>query len=82
MNEYPQEDNDNQEEFLLDQRAKSETAAEENLVAQGSVMNNIKALLIKRMHIYKRDKIGLVCEIIVPVLLVILGLILSKVAAS
>ena len=51
---------------------------EENLVAQGSIMDNIIAVITKRMHIYKRDKTGLVCEIIVPVILVILGLSLTK----
>jgi hypothetical protein len=30
------------------------------------------------MHIYKRDKTGLICEIIVPIVLVILGLALTK----
>ena len=34
---------------------------------------------MKRFNIYKRDKCGLVCEIIVPVVLVILGLSLLQI---
>ena len=41
-------------------------------------MDNISALLTKRMHIYKRDKSGLICEIIVPIILVTLGLCETK----
>ena len=41
-------------------------------------MDNITAVITKRMHIYKRDKTGLICEIIVPVVLVIVGLCLTK----
>ena len=33
-----------------------------------------KALLAKRFHIYKRDKFGLLCELIIPIILVIGGL--------
>lgn len=35
--------------------------------------NNVEALLTKRLKIYKRDKIGLICEILVPSLLVLIG---------
>ena len=46
----------------------------ENLVGKGTLWESIKALLIKRFHIYKRDKCGLVCELLVPVILVLFGL--------
>ena len=46
----------------------------ENLVGKGTLGQSIKALIIKRFNIYKRDKCGLCCELIVPVILVLLGL--------
>ena len=46
----------------------------QNLVGNGSLCESIKALIVKRFNIYKRDKCGLVCEIIVPVILVLMGL--------
>ena len=45
----------------------------ENLVGNGSVLENMTALLTKRFHIYKRDKAGLLCEVFVPLALVLLG---------
>ena len=62
----------------FDPNKDSEYVEEENLVAKGSLSDNITAVLAKRMHIYKRDKSGLVCEIIVPIILVIFGLALTK----
>ena len=56
----------------------AEYVEEENLVNQGSIMETISALFAKRAHIYKRDKSGLVCEIVVPIVLVILGLAETK----
>lgn len=41
--------------------------------------DNITAVITKRMHIYKRDKTGLICEIIIPIILVIFGLLLTKI---
>ena len=52
----------------------------ENLVGAGSLWSSVKALLIKRFNIYKRDKCGLVCEIVVPIILVIFGLSLLQVS--
>lgn len=49
----------------------------ENLVGDGTLIGNIGALITKRFHLYKRDIIGLICEIIVPVILVIIGLIIT-----
>ena len=46
----------------------------QNLVGNGSLCESIKALIVKRFNIYKRDKCGLVCEIVVPIILVLLGL--------
>ena len=56
----------------------AEYVEEENLVNQGSIMETISALFAKRAHIYKRHKSGLVCEIVVPIVLVILGLAETK----
>ena len=46
----------------------------ENLVGSGSIGESLKALLTKRFNIYKRDKCGLVCEVLVPVILVLFGM--------
>ena len=46
----------------------------ENLVGSGTLWGSIKALLVKRFNIYKRDKCGLICELVVPIILVIFGL--------
>jgi len=48
-------------------------------VPKKSLCLSIKALLAKRFHIYKRDKCGLICEIIIPIILVILGLLFLQV---
>lgn len=40
---------------------------------------NIEAMLTKRFLIYKRDKCGLCCELIVPVFLVLFGSLLTKI---
>jgi len=49
------------------------------LVGNSTVGDNISALLVKRLNIYKRDRAGLACEVIVPFFLVILGCALSKI---
>lgn len=51
----------------------------ENLVGNGTLGQSVWALIIKRFNIYKRDKCGLVCEILVPVILVLLGLSLLQI---
>lgn len=51
----------------------------ENLVGNGSVCSSIKALLSKRFYIYKRDCTGLICELIVPIILVFIGLQLLQI---
>ena len=51
-----------------------EGLSSENLVGNGSLCESIGALLVKRFNIYKRDKCGLVCEVLVPIILVVLGL--------
>ena len=69
-------DDDNKEKF----QPEAEYKEEENLVAQGSIMDNITAVMTKRAHIYKRDRRGLICEVIVPVILVLIGLGLTKIS--
>ena len=39
----------------------------------------MKALLIKRYHLYKRDRTGICCEVVVPFICVIIGCLLAKV---
>lgn len=56
-----------------------EIGSSENLVGNGTLTGSIIALLTKRFHIYKRDKCGLCCEIVVPVVLVLVGLSLLQI---
>ena len=46
----------------------------ENLVGSGTLCSNIGALIIKRLHLYRRDITGLICEVILPIILVAVGL--------
>jgi hypothetical protein len=45
----------------------------ERLIHESSFSSNVSALMTKRFHIYKRDRTGLVCEILVPSFLVLCG---------
>jgi hypothetical protein len=36
-------------------------------------------LLAKRFHVYKRDRAGLVCEVIVPFIMVLIGCSITKI---
>lgn len=42
----------------------------------------MKALLIKRYHLYKRDRTGLCCEVAVPFLCVLIGCLFNKIDFS
>lgn len=44
-----------------------------------SLCLSIKALIVKRFRIYSRDRCGLICEIIIPIILVIAGLLFLQV---
>ena len=71
-NETSKEKPINQEEVV-----KSHTMDEaktENLIGQGGFCGSLGALICKRLNIYKRDFGGLICEVFIPVLLVIIGL--------
>lgn len=71
-------DNDDQfGDHSLDK--KKAAKAPENMIGHGTLGMSIKALLTKRFNLYKRDKCGLVCELIVPVILALIGLSLLKV---
>ena len=52
---------------------KKEDPLEGNLVLGSNCCNNTYALLIKRAQIYGRDICGLMCELIVPFLMVLMG---------
>lgn len=51
---------------------------QEEFINESNTTSNVKALLTKRLQIYKRDKTGLICEILVPVLLVLFGAAVTK----
>ena len=50
-----------------------EEASLERLIHTSGFKNNVGALLTKRFHIYKRDRTGLICEILVPSMMVLVG---------
>jgi len=45
----------------------------ERLINESGFKNNVKAMITKRFHIYKRDRTGLICEVLVPSLMVLVG---------
>ncbi len=49
------------------------------MIGQGSGCSQLGALIKKRLLIYSRDKCGLICEILIPITLVIIGLSLLQV---
>lgn len=65
------------ESGVLDEE--NQQRAPTRLVGNSSVKDNISALIAKRFHIYKRDRVGLACEVIVPFFLVLLGCSLTKI---
>ena len=46
----------------------------EEQIGQGTFCSQLVALIKKRLLIYSRDKCGLICEILIPTILVIVGL--------
>jgi hypothetical protein len=48
-------------------------------VFPSSLRDNISALLSKRYNIYKRDRTGLVCELLVPFVMVFVGCCITKI---
>lgn len=61
---------------IIDDNEKLETKC---LVNPSSVKENVSALLKKRLNLYKRDRVGLVCEVIVPFLMVLIGCCMTKI---
>lgn len=53
-----------------------------NLVGKGTLCQGIGALMIKRLQIYKRDMSAYICELVVPLLLVIAGVVLTLTASG
>ena len=54
----------------------------ERLVGNSSTTETVKALLIKRYHLYKRDRTGLCCEVAVPFICVIIGCLINQIDFS
>jgi len=44
-----------------------------------SFCGNVQALLVKRKNIYKRDKAGICCEVLVPAVMVLMGCALAQI---
>jgi len=53
---------------------------EPELIKNSTFCGNIYAVLAKRGNIYKRDRGGLACEVIVPLIMVLAGCALTKIA--
>jgi hypothetical protein len=54
----------------------------ERLVGNSTLTETVKALLIKRFHLYKRDRTGLCCEVAVPFLCVLIGCLFNQIDFS
>lgn len=48
-------------------------ASLERLIHSSGFFSNLGALLTKRFHIYKRDRTGIICEVLVPCFMVLFG---------
>ena len=56
----------------------TESESTERLISQSSFTDNIKALMSKRLTVYRRDWVGIVCEVFVPFVMVLIGCSLTK----
>lgn len=52
-------------------------SAPERLIGNATLQSSIRALLVKRYHLYKRDKTAICCEVIVPFICVVIGCMLN-----
>lgn len=50
-----------------------------SMVGNGTTFTTVKALLIKRFHLYKRDKTAICCEVVVPFVCVLIGCLLNNI---
>jgi len=57
-------------------------SAPDRIVGNPTTSATVKALLIKRFHLYKRDKTAIICEVVVPVFLVLIGCLLNNIDFS
>ena len=48
-----------------------------NLVGRGTLCQGIQALIVKRLQIYKRDVSSYICELVVPIVLVLAGVMMT-----
>jgi len=73
---------ENSKELQIESKDLVEEQKEESAPVElhtSSMADNISALCAKRYHIYKRDKTGLCCEVLVPAIMVLLGCGLTKI---
>lgn len=49
------------------------------LIGNATLTSSVKALLIKRFHLYKRDKTAICCEVVVPFVCVLIGCIINNI---
>ena len=59
-----------------------EQSTPERLIGNATTRQSIEALLLKRFQLYKRDKTAIMCEVVVPVLLVFIGCLLNSINYS
>lgn len=71
LNEHHNENND------------LEFAVEASQVTGGMYyVYHLVALLIKRMRYYSRDTFGIACEVLLPILCVVIGLVMRDISAT
>lgn len=84
VNADPSKKNDQKLYTIESEETNTVTQEEEeqnnvNQIGKSSCCKQTGALLTKRFHLYKRDWCGLLCELIIPLLLVLAGLSLTQV---
>jgi hypothetical protein len=58
------------------------SSAPERLIGNASLYSSVRALLIKRFNLYKRDKTAICCEVVVPFICVVIGCMLNGIDFS
>lgn len=63
----------------LELKAMPAETESERLIYDSDIWTNNYALLVKRAHIYGRDRCGLFCELVCPFLMVLVGCLFAQI---
>lgn len=67
---------------ITDDVENNNQVAPARLIGNATLASSVKALLIKRFHLYKRDKTAICCEVVVPFVCVLIGCIINNINFS